>query len=43
MSYDETDIIFELRIFENLLLQIKINKLKKNFLGTSKLHNYHLF
>jgi hypothetical protein len=39
MSYFESDIRFELSIFENLLLQIKI-KLKKIFLGTSKLHNY---
>ena len=44
MSYDKSDIRFELRIFENLILVEKMKKIElfSLFLGTSKAEDYHI-
>ena len=43
MSYDKSDIRFELNIFENLILVEKMKKIELfSFLGTSKAENYRI-
>ena len=45
MSYDKSDIRFELSIFENLILVEKMKKIElfSLFLGTSKAEDYQDF